>query len=258
MARKPLGCFAIVALLAAAGACAYGRFFRSSELTPAAAAELIPADSPGTLHVNTRADDWSRLDELGTPAARQLLGDRLSEFETSALGAAELDYGEDIAPWLGNVTVAQLPSSDALPEPDNNVAILGIRDKGAALRFAASLEKRDTVARTETRRYEGTDITTVTTADDTTSFALVSDNIVVASNARAIKRVIDTARGGPALADRPDAALFANDALGLDAPLVRVFIADPAAALAAGTDTPTDLPAGTRDRLADSTLLPLG
>jgi Protein of unknown function (DUF3352) len=152
------------------------------------AIELVPADSTAYAHVLT--DPGS--DQYERAAA---LADRLPTVTDQILtrlpgpSGAKIDYGRDVAPWLGEeAALALVPSGGGAPR---RTALLEVGDERGANRFVEALAGRD--PRTE---VEGD--FDVTLAGEGLAVAQVSGFVVVGPRAQ-VSRVIETEGGGRSL-----------------------------------------------------------
>ena len=186
-------------------------YFRSlaggKALTPIAAAQLIPQDALFAGYISTDSETWSKLDNFGTPEAEKLLGEPIEEQLEKAskekfLGE-EINYEEDIQPWLGNIMLAALPSETEEPEV---MMVVGIKDKAKALQFIDKLKKK-TESNIETSKYKG--ITIIENKDESEAIfkniGILDNEIVISPERKTIETAIDTYKGNSSFADKKGA-----------------------------------------------------
>ncbi|MGH2963011.1 MAG: DUF3352 domain-containing protein [Solirubrobacterales bacterium] len=155
-----------------------------------AAIELVPADSTAYAHVATDPDT----EQYERAAA---LADRLPTLTDQIIArlpgpsGAGIDYGRDVAPWLGGeAALALVPSGGGAPK---RTALLEVGDERGANEFVDALAGRD--PRTE---VEGD--FDVTLAGGGLAVTQVSGFVVVGPHPQ-VSRVIDTEGGGRSLDD---------------------------------------------------------
>ena len=104
----------VVVLGGAGGAYWYFKIFRapSTQARLLGAADLVPDQALMATFVSTDEAQWSALDRLGSPAAQDLLKERVAALQTEMLQGSNLSYGEDLAPWIDGVMVSVLPPTE--------------------------------------------------------------------------------------------------------------------------------------------------
>lgn len=179
-------------------------------------AEVIPQDALMAISVSTQPDQWQQLREFGTPQSQAAFDQSLAQLRDSFLTANGFNYEKDIQPWVGKeVTVAML-SGQAAPPPANTpnappvpqqaqpmVIVLPIQDP---LKAKQVLEQpRSSLGQWANRTYKDIQIKeTQGAATPKYSFAALDAKLlVIANDAAAMNRAIDTYKGGAALAATP-------------------------------------------------------
>ena len=192
----PLTLFAVVSI----GAGFYfGRNLLGSELTPKSSAKIIPKSAFVTSYIDTDIDAWSRLSEFASAETQEVIEKKLENFAEGQFKKADsdIDYEKDIAPWLGGVSLALLPSTDAGMDLQP-VAIFGLKNKFQAWRFFSRQEKLMD-SEVEKSKYKKIAVYKVPEYD---IWATVFDDyLVISESEQGIQAVIDTYKGQPSLTD---------------------------------------------------------
>ncbi len=130
-----LGTFAVVTFGAGYW---YSRNILGQELTPNSGAKILPENVVMTSFVSTDVNKWSKISKFGTAEAQKLISQNLSQLEKE-INRKNLDinYQQDIQPWLGGIMFAVLPSQEN-PNYDL-VTIIGIKDKFQAWNFVENV-----------------------------------------------------------------------------------------------------------------------
>lgn len=207
--RRAIWPFVLIGLaivLIGGGAAAYavaGRYFQAQRNTPA----LVSADTQVYASVNPNLSalpGFQRLQQAYTANDPEAQADAEKQLE-DLLG---LNFKNDIQPWIGLEIAVAVDGLDALDpmmgDPtqitDANVTILlASRDNAKA---QAALDKFRSAREAEgesfaTEEYKGIAVTVGNDDEDAPgAYAIVRDNVVIASDAQAIKNVIDRAESG--------------------------------------------------------------
>jgi hypothetical protein len=218
------------AVIAAGGAAAYLYFKGPSKDigNPLASAEVVPDEAYMAAFISTDENSWAKIKQFGTPEAQKLVNQGLQDFEKEMLKESQIDYNKDLRPWVGNVMVAVLPEEAKTKNDDPDALIIvGIKDKVAALNFAKKMESQSGVKSTKSD-YKGVEITQVTSADkeSPTYTAVLKDFLVLASERRIVEKAIDTSKGEPSLASKPDAQAVLTKKIGVQNPLATLYLLD--------------------------------
>ncbi|GAB4224538.1 MAG: hypothetical protein Kow0049_00030 [Stanieria sp.] len=198
MSTKSLASTGIgIAVLISAGYVASQWIF-GRELTPLAAAELIPQEAIVTGFVVTNPNNWSQLEQVGIPPS--LLKNNWNQAQQEMLAETQINYATDIQPWLGGIALAILPQSNtqALSEPQF-LGIFGIKNKLKAYNFFKKVTQQS--KNIQTTEYQGIKITETIYSSEPSYFALVENKVLFATNRQVIEQAIATYRGSPSLAD---------------------------------------------------------
>ncbi len=192
---------------------------------------VVPQDALMVVSLTTDGEQWNQLRRFGTPQSQKVFDQSLAQLRDRLLTANSLDYEQDVKPWVGDEVTfaffnransaatpggppAALPSPapgaspnllPPLPTPQNTQAtliVLPIRD---ALKAKVILEKPRTQSNPLTERtYQGITIWETQQQGQTVSLAVLDNRLLlVANDAKAMERAIDTHQGGAALAVLP-------------------------------------------------------
>ncbi|MGI0485991.1 DUF3352 domain-containing protein [Pantanalinema rosaneae CENA516] len=218
------------AVIAAGGVAAY-LYLKSPSKdigNPLASAEVVPDKAYMAAFISTNENSWAKLRQFGTPEAQKLVNQGLQDLQKEMLQESKLDYEKDLKPWIGNVMIAVLPEDPQTKndEPDALI-VVGIKDKVAALNFAKKMESQGGVKSTKSD-YKGVEITQFTSAEkgSPTYAAVLQDFLVMAGEKRLVEKAIDTSKGGPSLASKPDAKAALTKNIGVQNPVATLYLLD--------------------------------
>jgi Protein of unknown function (DUF3352) len=199
-----------VAAVAAAGVIGYRMFFGASEDDAVA---LVPSDAAvyGNVFLDPSMDQKRAIGDLlekfpQAPDTEEATN-QLIELVDKGLAEIDMNFEDDIDPWLGNQVAgwAQLPedlvASAGGEAPDVPAAFLiASDDDDAALQFVedASANSEDELT---DRSYEGTDYKL---NENEGSAAGVVDGFLVIGTEQGFKAVVDVSTGEDSLADNDD------------------------------------------------------
>ncbi len=228
MSLKKLILPAVGVATLAGGAAAYFYFNGASgdNAGPLAIAKVIPDDAYMAAFISTDEKNWSQLKQFGTPAAQQVMDKSLKDFQQKMLMETKVDADKDLKPWVGNVMVAMMPGGDA-KNPDMLVAV-AIKDKVKALGFANKLKSEAKVKSVESD-YQGIKITEMSGESDKkpTYTAVLKDSYLVLSpDKKAVEQAIDTFKGKPSFASKPEAAQILAKSGDVDNAIARFYVPD--------------------------------
>ncbi|MBW4468458.1 MAG: DUF3352 domain-containing protein [Pegethrix bostrychoides GSE-TBD4-15B] len=229
-ANKLVLSLAGVATVMAGGAAAYWQFSRVApdSFSPVALAEVIPQSAYAAAYISTEAQSWSKLEQFGTPAARQNLQTELEKLQQDAMQDSQIDLRKDLA-WVGNAMVAVMPPADPASDSDPDLlVVVGIKDKLSALNFAKKLEGQPDTALAQ-QQYQGTEVNHVTQDGNEFYTAVLKDYLIASPELAAVERAIDTQQGQPSLA--AGAGKLLNQTLDLQNSVARFYVLDYAAAM---------------------------
>ncbi len=200
----------------------FKNWFTGKDLTPQSAAEILPETAFAASFIETEPQAWSKLAKFGTPEAQTLVSQGLDSL-TTQLATDEINYQQDIQPWVGGVMLAFMPNANT--QEAQMLAIVGIKDKLKAQDFEKKLKSQQGQTVKETN-YQGIKITNYTNQDFTLSTAIVGDYLVVGDDTQTVEQTIDTFKGKPSYADKPAAQKLFSQSLTLKNPVAQVYIAD--------------------------------
>ncbi|PSB20873.1 DUF3352 domain-containing protein [Phormidesmis priestleyi ULC007] len=217
-----------VAVTALAGGVAGYFYFNGApgdSATPLGIAKVIPDQAYMAAFISTDEKNWAKLKQFGTPEAQQAVDKSVKEFQQKVLTESNVDVDKDLKPWMGNVMVAMMPSTNA-KEPNVLMAI-AIKDKVSALSFANKLKSDAKVKSTETD-YKGVKISEVVSekSKKPSYAAVLKDSyLVLSSDKKAIEQSIETLQGSPSFATKPEAAPLLSQSDG-EAVVARFYLPD--------------------------------
>ncbi|MFZ4664883.1 MAG: DUF3352 domain-containing protein [Prochlorotrichaceae cyanobacterium] len=218
----------IVALGAGAGSYWYFKVFNTSGGVLGAAA-LVPDQALLTTFVSTDDQQWSAANNLGSPAVRDLVGDRASSLQTEILQGSNLSYETDLEPWIDGIMVSVLPPTEVRSQSGqepNLLIIVGIKDKLKALEFSNKMKSQKDME-LKSSDYKGVEMVELSKAGATSTYSAVLGNYVAFSpEKRSVEWAIDTSKGGASLKDQPGAAKALGNGLNLDNSIAQLYIPD--------------------------------
>ena len=231
----PLATAAVVLTGAAAGAYLYfkGTF---TKFGPLDSAKVVPDEALVAAYINTDPGAWSKLQQFGTAEAQAAIAGGLEDFQPNFLDEENIDYDQDLKPWVDGVMLAVLPPSvteaETREQEPSLLMVVGIKDKIAALNFARKLESREDVA-TEEISYKGVKMTKIGGEEsDPTYIAVLDDYLAIAFNQGMLENAIDTVKGEPSLASKPGAAKSISSSSGkVQNPIAHIYMPDYASAM---------------------------
>lgn len=107
----------------------------------------MPDEALMAAFISTDAQGWSQLQQFGTIEAQRLVKNGLQDFNQQILTQSNIDYQQDLKPWIGSVMFAILPPNPIKPtqatpaaQELNVLMVVGIKDKASALNFANKLK----------------------------------------------------------------------------------------------------------------------
>lgn len=218
---------------------------------PLASAKLVPEEAYMVAFISTDQQNWGKLEQFGTPEARQIVNKSLQTFQQKMLAETQLDYDKDVKPWVGNVMIAMLPGKSAQKSQPNMLMVVGIKDKANALGLAGKLNGQSKVKATESD-YKGVKITDFASEKSSTYTAVVKDFLVMSPEKQSLEKAIDTAQGKPSIASKPDADTLLTRSAAVQNPIARFYMLDYAKAvqeMSANSPNAKPLPAATLEQL---------
>jgi len=198
--KKRITLIGILLVLVIGGAYSYFRLVVGKRLTPQAGAKLVPERASTLTFIDTNPAVWSELEHYGTPEAQAIWKNYLEQLERDILPHSELNYEEDIAPWLSGMAIAHFPSFNPFSQDKNVLVIAGITNSLKARNFLRSLNNYGS-AEAKQRQYQGVTITEIETADgNRVSGAMVQGYVLFSPRGKIIEQAIATAQGQPSFA----------------------------------------------------------
>jgi hypothetical protein len=221
--------------LAAGGIGAYFAFkpLTSGEVSPLAAAKLVPDEALMAAYISTDPQVWGKLEQFGTPEAQTLLRKWVQSYNQQ-LTANKLSYENDLKSWVGDVMIAVLPS-DSLqpvqnrvsnsPNPPNILAVVSVKDKPRALDFANKL-KADNTQQLKEVGYKDQKILEAMSDGKPTYSAILNDHVVVSDQRQVVEQAIDTFKGEASFANKAGARDILVQGVKVQNPLLQVYLPD--------------------------------
>ncbi|UAJ71733.1 DUF3352 domain-containing protein [Synechocystis sp. PCC 7339] len=245
---------AAIAIVVGGGLFLYSRMNRGRDLTPQTGAQVLPSDTMMAGFVETDQQRWLSLGKFQVFAPEQW-GDALQE---NLLANGDIDYGQDIQPWLGNVMVAMVPIPGEADQTDL-LLVVGVKDKTKALQFFQKLAAQWQSPPQELE-YEGVKLWEAVTGDgETISYALVDEKLVVASQTSTIETVIATVQEGNSLGAASQGRGLWEKTSSLKNPIATFYVLDYGQLLTAmATQSGENLPPETLEQLAQIESLVMG
>jgi hypothetical protein len=194
--------FLLITLLAFGGGYYFGKkLLLGEKLTLQASNKIVPESALANTFISTDEKKWSQLREFGTTEFQELTQNNWQKFiaENLTTENQNIDYQQDISPWLGGISIAFLPTSEAGIDYDT-VAILGIKNKLKAKGFFDRIKTTNSGNINETNHQN---ITIYQIDDQAEKIFLTTfqNYIIIGDTQEAITKIIDTDKGGLSLAD---------------------------------------------------------
>ncbi|VEP13964.1 hypothetical protein H1P_230028 [Hyella patelloides LEGE 07179] len=170
------------------------RFLVGKELTPREGFQFIPQEALVTLYISTTSQDWQQIKKLVPSEARNFLKYELNTFMSRMAVLKEINYQQDIRPWIGNVMLAFLPKNNFESESDreNYLLIVGIKNKIKLLNFANKLERQYN-QQLESNNYKNIPIVKITDDEHNVLFlAILKNQLLVSPQTQILESAIDT------------------------------------------------------------------
>ncbi|MEB3831583.1 DUF3352 domain-containing protein [Phormidium sp. CCY1219] len=203
----------VIAAIAAAGV-AFGYFYLRGTFSwksePLESAKVIPDEAVMAAYFITDSQRWSKFQQFGTPAARGAIARRLQNLETQLLSQHNLDYETDLQPWVGNITLAWVPSTTTSEAPlisqPNYLMVVEIKNKLRAWLFARNFKSKQDVKR-QVFNYKGVELAEIISPMGTPLYQTMLENkLLLSGNRSTLETAIDTHLGEPSFASIPAAA----------------------------------------------------
>ncbi len=209
---------AAIAIVIGGGVFLYSKINRGQELTPLTAAQILPEETMMAGFIETDAERWSDLAQFKALPMEQWG----TELQSQLLKSKDIDYAQDIQPWLGNVMVAVVPTQDN-GETDVLV-VMGVKDKVKALQFSQQLTEQ-LEQKPQESEYRGVTVWEATMENgENLSYGLVEDKLVLASQTSTVQGVIDAAQDGNSLGAMPENKALLSQDSGLSNPIAKFYL----------------------------------
>ncbi|MDV2992799.1 MAG: hypothetical protein N4J56_002453 [Chroococcidiopsis sp. SAG 2025] len=231
---------AVVAVgIVVGGAAAYWYFKGNfgSGASPLASAKVVPDEALMAAFISTDPRDLAQLQKFGTPEAEKLVEKSLQDFDRQVLTKSNINYEQDIKPWLGSVTIAVLPPGSAkqiqatpFSSQSNILLVLGIKNGLSAWNFSKKLKADKTVTSQEFD-YKGQKITESTSQGEPIYSSILDSRVVLAPTKQAVEQAIDTYKGEPSFAAKAGIDRTFAQSLQLKNPIAQIYLPDYAAAV---------------------------
>ena len=221
--------------MVAGGAAAYlylkGNF--SDAANPIASAKVVPDEALMATFISTDPKPWLQLQQFGTPEAEKLIKQCFQDLNQQLLTQYNIDYEQDLKPWVGSVAIAVLPSSSSKSVQDtlqsksaaNLLMVVGIKDKLSAWNLTNKL-KSDKTLITQEINYKGEKITETASKGESTYSSVLSDRLVLASDKQAVEQAIDTYKGEPSFANKDGVESLLSKGVNLTNSVAQVYLPD--------------------------------
>lgn len=218
------------AVLAAGGAAAYLYLKGPAKdgTTPLAIANVVPDEAYMTAFVSSDMQSWSKLQQFGTPEAKQIIAQGLQNIQKDLLDKNNINFEQDIKPWVGNGMVALLPSAKGEADKPSVLVVVNIRDKISAMQFAGKLASQSGGKSTE-KDYKGNKV--IVGDNNQVHATLIKDYLVIASDQPTIESAINTTQGEPSLASKPEAKAVLEQDVNVQNAIAKVYLLDYATAV---------------------------
>ena len=255
MSVKKLIAPAVGAVIVVAGGLAAYQFLFKGGLkdasSPLASAEIVPDEAPLATFISMDSQGWAELQKFGTPEAQKLVGSNLNSFKSQLLAGSELNFDQDLKPWMGGLMATFVPAAQGAPaEQSQLLMVVGVKDKLKAQQFANKL-KEDKTLQTKETDYKGVKITESTRNSTKLYSALLGDHLALSPSQTVVQQAVDTFKGEPSLADAKGARQTLSRSVDLPNSIAQVYITDYAAAIQqlSASNPGAPLPASTLEQL---------
>lgn len=194
---------------------------------PSAAAQVMPASVVMATYISTTPEAWGTLASLGTPDAQAALQRNVVALQPTFLREFNLSYEQDIRPWINGLMIGVLPTAATDSDPTlRPLLLLGIRDRGRALRTANRLRTIAGVTVTEST-IAGVTLTEITTPRGVTYTAILGDFLALSPEREIVAQAIAAYRGEqPTWASQTEVKPLLSETWGMETPLIRLYLPD--------------------------------
>ncbi len=195
---------------------------------PIKSAQLIPDTALMAAFISRDPQAFNQLQQFGNTEIRQLITRNLNPIKQNSLDSSQLNFDQDVEPWMSGIMVALLPSSADL----DLLMVVGIKDPLRAWMFRRQFHRQPGLQQIE-HEYNQIKITEyIESAGKRYHVALLNQYVVVAASRQPVEQAIDTMLGQPALADQPGIVQTFLNSANLSHPLGTVWISESQTVLA--------------------------
>ncbi len=211
-------------LLVAGGAGAY--FYLQGmgrKLTPLDSAKIVPNDALLAAYIDTDSPNWRRLQQFGTPEAQAAIAKGFETLQQEILPQAELNYQQDLKPWVGDVMLVLLPpsrnseskpntTSSSVETPEtpatetttnsqlNTLLLVGIQNPLKAWIFQRNFQAKPNIKTAETK-YKGRKISITNIDENPATYSVVmGKHLVLAERQSSLEQAIDSYQASTSVA----------------------------------------------------------
>ncbi|MCT7967967.1 DUF3352 domain-containing protein [Laspinema sp. D1] len=221
---------AVVAALGMAGGYLYWRSSWVGGSNPLESAKVVPQDALMAAYVVTDEHQWSKLDEFGTPGAQAAIARTVADLEANFLAQTNLDYKTDLQPWIGNVTLAWVPSSatEVATTSLNSdlLLIVGIKNPFRAWWFARNLRFQSQLTLNKFN-YKGVTVSQIVPPQGMSIYqATVNNKLLISQQRSAVEKAIDTTTSESSFLMKNGAQELVEQSTELDNALVHFYLPD--------------------------------
>lgn len=114
------------AALVAGGAVGYFVLTRSPKSSGITAiASVIPQDAQVVIALDTKPENWQKLNQFGTPESQKLMSAAMQQSPLGILlGQSKTDFGKDVQPWLGGNAITALVPNPQKPNSQTGTLVI--------------------------------------------------------------------------------------------------------------------------------------
>lgn len=220
-------------LVVVGGVAAYFYFNKPTggALTPLASAKVVPSEALMVTYISTDPQVWGQLQQFGTPEAQQAIAKGLENFNQESLAKSNVNYEQDLKPWVGSIMVAVMPPNPGKPvqdepksKPESNfLLVVGIKDKVSALKFYTKVgaEKDPKIKKTN---YKGVEISESENKGKPAYTAVLNDYLVLSGNQKTLENAVDTFKGDPSFASKEGAGNILAQGVDVQNPIAQFYL----------------------------------
>ncbi|MCT7990257.1 DUF3352 domain-containing protein [Laspinema olomoucense] len=221
---------AVVAAVGMAGGYLYWRSTWVGSSNPLESTKVVPQDALMAAYVITDEGQWSKLDEFGTPGAQAAIARTVADLEANLLAQTNLDYKKDLQPWIGNVTLAIVPSSPTSVATtslnSDLLLIVGIKNPFRAWWFTRNLKSQTELTLTEFN-YKGVTVSQIVPPNGIPTYqATLNHKLVISQQRSAVEKAIDTTTSESSFLMKSGAKELVRQSTKLDNALVHFYLPD--------------------------------